>query len=355
MSKRVLAVCATTVLLSVPLARPSAAQAPDITCESTLSGTVELQADVDCEGGGEISLADGLDLDLNGFAIRARVYSDEFARFNVADGEIDDLRLLRATATLNDVGIDGISMNGSTVDALRVEVGDVSLSISTPSDVRFRDSRIGAISSCGDCTADIEGSRIGFLGDAYDARLRLVDNEIGSLEAQESSWELRDNRVGGLIHLFDPAAAVVSGNRFDGPDSQLHLNGMAPDTEVVDNTFTAGKGLLVEYWRDGAALTIAGNRFVGNLGTGLAIDRATDGPAVDFSIAVTANRFVANAGSGLSVRWGDQASVVTVGGNVAARNGGHGIDAPGVTDGDGNRAAGNAADPACIGVTCAPK
>lgn len=355
MSKRVLVVSAAAVLLSLPLARPAAAQEQEVSCESTLSGHVELQADVDCEGGGEIFLADGLYLDLNGFAIRARVYSDDFAAFQVVRGEIDSLRLLRATAFLTDLEVGSLDMNGSRVGGLRVDVEEVGMSISTPSNVWFRVSRIGAISSCGDCTADIEGGTIGSLGDAYEADLRLVDNEIGSLEAQESRWELRDNRIDGRVHLFDPAAAVVTGNRFDGPDSQLHLNGLAPDTDVVDNVFTAGKGMLVEYWRDDAELTVARNRFVGNLGTGLAIDRAADGPSNDFSVAVTANRFVANAGSGMTVRWGDQASVVTVGGNVAGRNDGHGIDAPGATDGGGNRATANGTSPDCIGVACAPK
>jgi hypothetical protein len=140
--------------------------------------------------------------------------------------------------------------------------------------------------------------------------------------------------VGG----FEIRDSVIAGNRGAGISNigRVHFED--------DVSGTIEHNLLVANEREGigffgvttslGAIEIRRNVALGNGGTGIAIDH--DPSAVPY-----------------------QGGPVSIGDNITAFNGGHGIDAAGGADGSvdvvddgGNRALANAAAPACVGVAC---
>ncbi len=151
--------------------------------------------------------------------------------------------------------------------------------------------------------------------------------------------------VGGTVGPGSVCGYYLSGDHFIGPGSGVGatVGGYSYLATVTDTEFTGWDvGLVVN---PGPA-TITGNTFLNN-GTGL-----TACTTSDCSGTVSGNSFYGNQGPGLVLRSGTW----HVGSNVAARNGGLGIDAqnPALTviDDGGNVARRNLA-PQCVGVACA--
>lgn len=348
--KRSVAVSVAAVLLSLPLARPATAQ--EITCASTLAGAIVLQGDLDCAEEG-LEAESGLHLDLNGFTIRGELVSEELSEITIVNGVADGLTLLHGTTTLTDVRADSIFLVGGSLDALRVD-GPIVMAYISASTVHVRDSRV-ELYNCLDCVAEIEGSRIDTIDESVSGDLRLVDNDIYDYSGANDELVLTGNRIHGLVELIALWSGRITGNTFTGPDAHLEMENSLSRTqgiEVTENVFSGGKGMFMSLPEVGP-YDISNNRFVGSVGTGLTV--ADWGGTSETVGTITGNRFVDNAGSGMAFEQSDGLSSVTVARNVAARNGEHGIDADGVTDGGGNKAADNGATPECVGVVCSPK
>ncbi|MGZ4707938.1 MAG: FG-GAP-like repeat-containing protein, partial [Acidimicrobiales bacterium] len=170
---------------------------------------------------------------------------------------------------------------------------------------------------------------------------------------QWGSASIHDNRIGGGIFYDDD----FIGTGFS----------------IVGNTIVGGAGISVydEFDFDHIGGTISGNDISGSSGAGITI--RGPGTYVMRPVTIANNTVHDNAGDGIDVSvTSSQYSYAAPGavngpielrGNVARRNGGHGIDAhferdggsaPGVIDRGANRASGNGVVPQCIGVRCGP-
>lgn len=149
---------------------------------------------------------------------------------------------------------------------------------------------------------------------------------------------------GGFQHGI-AANVVATGNTFRRCDIGINVPDVWPPspTTIDGNVFDACRiGLSLTAYA--GTVSVRGNTFTHNSGDGFTF-RATGVT----SLTVEGNRFVGNGGSGMS---GVGNPGVTVTRNVAVRNGGHGIDVTGITDGGGNVASANRTQPQCVGVTC---
>jgi hypothetical protein len=169
------------------------------------------------------------------------------------------------------------------------------------------------------------------------------------------SWRLTHSTVNGLVDIQN-SRATVDHNRIDGRgiwvDDALSGTG---DERIQRNTITGGGIYWVGAFDRDFSGEITGNTISDVDGPGLSTGPSTPGP-----LTITGNRLVDNQGDGIEVVPDDitprnPVSVVVLKRNTATGNGGHGINAPGVTDGGRNRAFANGADPQCVGVICRAK
>jgi hypothetical protein len=236
----------------------------------------------------------------------------------------------------------------------------------------------------------IEGFNIGvYAGDRTSVEnSTVVRNERGIYNFIESSGlratnvRFEDNGVGILFNAGTGARMV--GNRFVRNDVGIlagpsDLGGMGGSV-VRENRFEEnGFGVRISQFVGANGVTIEKNRFMRSRSSGIAIvsfvDMESDGGGRDavirdnivlhsgtdpetvttcFAGTSAVNCVTKTADDGITIiaQSGSVPPTMTVGGNRTVRNAGHGIYAPGVTDGGRNVAAANGQRPACIGVAC---
>jgi hypothetical protein len=205
-------------------------------------------------------------------------------------------------------------------------------------------------------------------GHAVIERNRFVGNRSGVL--LQGGWDDRisDNRferndVGVNIPASDWSSVrtrIVS-NHFDRNGFGVHLWAFvdASDLLIERNTIhrSGASGIAVvsnvafdgpEAGRGGGERTIIRGNTVTGSGTAAQEVSACRYHAAERDCTST----LANDGITVLALDPDLPSTIVVSGNRTIRNVGHGIEAPGVTDGGGNNAAANGTSPGCLGVSC---
>jgi hypothetical protein len=312
--------------------------APSVGCGDTVTTDVVLTRHLECSGDGLQVVADGVTVDLNGFRIRGDGDGDGISvrarQVTVTGGRIEGFR-------------DGVGAHGSTL------VRDVTLAANTYGVMGL--ARVEVT----DSVFVRNGSGLSATRNASVARSTFRENGTGigcydtNLEVVASSFV--DNQHG----LSGPACGLaVDASSFTGGDTGLDVVPLGFGMIVRDSTFkaAAGIGMRVRMAMSGTRV-IEDNDFKDNGASGLVIDNDPAWPGVQ----VAGNLFKDNgfspggnvdpAGSPLtSGVWSDGGSTFTA--NRAVGNAGHGIEAYDVTDGGGNAAQGNGAEPQCLGVVC---
>lgn len=151
----------------------------------------------------------------------------------------------------------------------------------------------------------------------------FVDNTTGVEMSTLGEFTVRDSQVRGS----DVAFRV----RDDEARLQVHTSVLRRNATVVE-TYSWGIELVGNTVRDNGTTV----RYLGDWALG--------------TMTVRDNRFVRND-DGFAMA--DVPGALVLSGNVAERNSGWGIHAPGAVDEGGNRAWGNGNEPQCVGVVCA--
>jgi hypothetical protein len=212
---------------------------------------------------------------------------------------------------------------------------------------------------------------------------RLRNVQLGVLGGTATKLELRDGSTvdmnGGQFgggRVFDGsvniygAGSTLAGNRLVRTGTYLDdVRYSLRDLSIADNIITDGSA---SFGSQTAAILVRGsaflpgdisgeivrNRISGSKGDGIALV----GSQIMFgSFRIEGNRVRTNAGNGITVLGSGApgpftGGPITIRGNEALRNGGHGLEISTTTativDGGGNVARRNQTDPQCIGVTC---
>jgi hypothetical protein len=379
------------LVLLCGFAAPAGARgAHPVACGQTITTSVVLRADLACAGDGLIIAADGVTVWLAGHTISSTDGTGVGVRFGIPptptqssvcvehaavrggtisgfsrgvfggycdphSNEVSSLRLMGNTwgvylqnsfslgidhtTIVGPNGIGGPFSSGSVAGGVsltnsRIDVTDPTgislLSAWVPSSVS--NSRLNGGRALGVADGHLfftNSSLHGVAVDCSDANVAITGSYV----------------VGGTVGPGSVCGYYLSGDHFIGPGSGVgaSVGGYSYLATVTDTEFTGWDvGLIVN---PGPA-TITGNTFAHN-GTGL-----TACTTSNCSGTVSGNSFYGNLGPGLVLRSGTW----HVGSNVAARNGGLGIDAqnPALTviDDGGNVARRNL-PPQCVGVACA--
>lgn len=201
---------------------------------------------------------------------------------------------------------------------------------------------------CDDCTGDIvDGNAISHsAGSSIDIGNGAADNRVQHNRLTDNG----DGIIGTDAHDNLISHNVVTGTGFFGaPDTGgfgLIFDGSSHNT-VARNVITGGRGPAV-------LITSLDSPAPSNhnvISKNIVNSRLADGILVESG--ATQNLVVRNIASHTGDDGIDVDATTTVTRNTANRNHDLGIEAdPGVTDGGGNRAAGNGNPAECIGITC---
>jgi hypothetical protein len=320
------------------LALPAPAGAHGVACGATITRSTTLRADLaDCPGDGLVVGADNLTLDLgrhtvDGVGAGAGVRLAGHRGVRISGGTIREF----ASGIVLD-GADGNRVSGVTVSASAGRGIDV---LGGSDGNAFE-----RVSSSGNRTGiAVTGSSANairfsdFSGNAATGVLLF-----GASRSQVDLNRVQRNVGQGIAVVEGSADNRVSANRVEGGEAGLIVDTSDRTLLAFNHVSGAGDGVTVA----GNANTVTGNvvsRSVGGCencgGWGIGVVSG-DGNVVK------ANLVSGSAADGISVAAG------WVGRNTAFGNGALGIEAaPGVTDGGGNRAWGNATAAQCAGVTC---
>lgn len=321
---------------------PTVSAAAPLRCGDTVTADVVLTRSLTCAGDGLRVAAEGVTIDLDGHRLRGAGtgtgtgISVGAPRVTITGGRIegfgigvlnigaDQTRLDRVTLTANGHGVRAVSgrleITGSTLQ--RNDVGLAHGSAASVTGSSFRDNARGIL--CGDANLVVADSR-------------FSDNQYGI-----------DSSICGV---------TVEATTFTGGEIGLSLRPIAYGMNIRNSTFKgAGVGLRVTMALGGSRV-IADNEFTGNGASGLVIDNDDDWPGIQVSGNVfKGNGFAPGSHvdpSGNPLTSGLWANEGTLTANRAIGNAGHGIEAYAVTDGGGNTAKRNGAEPQCVGVVCA--
>jgi len=214
----------------------------------------------------------------------------------------------------------------------------------------------------------------------------LEGNRSGVFNYWGTGAQIRDNRfqdnTRGIAFIGGGAATIV-GNHFEGNRAGIQAgisdDGGMDDSTVRSNRFERNRfGIAIEQFVGADNIVIEENEIFASESSGIAVismfyDSFYDGGGRNVIIR---NNLVEGSGTapeevstclgqadgcisrlaedGITVLAWNPAipPTITVGGNRTVGNAGHGIYAPGVSDGGGNIASTNGASPACVGVTC---
>lgn len=350
-----LALAGASVLVAAP-----ASAAPQPTCGSTLTVDTSLTADLTCAGPG-LTLGPGVTLNLKGHTLRGPgsaigvAVSSEGAitvkngtlagwgagieTFGVPDTETGPLTVDKVTFRHNDVGLHAAGEDGTglfrkptTVTRSTFTANDRALLVEW-----FVEVTVGRSAFAGNTTAiEVFDSQVDVADSGF------VHNTTAMQLVQSGTRVERSTFVGNPrgVAVLPVSGATIVDSKFVGSDVAVGGTGNPTVIHVTGNTFVANETGVSYDLSDG---TVTGNTFLGN-GTGFLSLRAPFEP-----VLVQDNVFKLN-GDGIHVTEGDP--LIQVGGNVARRNTGYGIFAPGVTDLGGNTARLNGTD--CVGVVCTP-
>lgn len=162
-----------------------------------------------------------------------------------------------------------------------------------------------------------------------------------------------DAMSGGAVDASDGFAGEIDLIDSTLENSAFGLVSSSPVTRVEHTVITGNAGPGLSVTSSFGVVTATGNTVTGNAGTGIEVSGSIGAGDGDL---VAGNRADGNGtsgtGDGVLVDLGPSAAGLTVAGNSASGNRGWGIDAPGVVDGGGNHAAGNAPGQGCTGVRC---
>ena len=319
------------------LAVPATSQASGVACGSTITSHTKLRADLtNCPGDGLVVGADRITLDLGRRTIDG---TGNGAGIRLAGRRGVTIKggTIREFAT--GVALEGASSNrvsGTSVRAIAGRGLDVSGGGSNVFDgVTSSGNRTGLALTDTTRNAVRRGS---FSDNAFTGVLLF-----GASENQVQSSHFARNVGNGVAVVEGANRNAVLGNAVDGSQTGLIVDAADGNLLSLNRVRGAGDGILVA----GASNTVVGN----------AIDRSVGGceTCSGWGIGVTggagnivkANVVQRSLNDGIYVA----APGTWIGFNVALRNGDWGIEAvPGVRDGGGNRAYGNAAQ--CSGVRC---
>jgi parallel beta-helix repeat protein len=329
-----------------------AAAAP-VSCGEIITTSTKLQNDlVDCPGDGVVIGADNVTLDLNGHTIDGLGGAAPFGSDGIDNsGGYDNVVIKNGTVTQFQQGVTLVGTTGNLARNL-----DVTQNVSSGVVVdgfaaldSFDNQLVGnRVSSNGDAIV-----LIGSSANVIRANTAMANSGRGiSLLFSSRDNSVNDNLLSGNgnqgIFLFDAANGnhlarnVVLGNTLSGV-----LIADASSNELVGNHVSqnGGEGLEVE----GDAPTtsddnlLARNAVSANRLDGIFVGADTTGTVV------LANDADENGDDGIDVR----SPATTITRNGADRNVDLGIEAvAGVTDGGGNRAAGNGNPLQCVNVVC---
>lgn len=333
-----------TVALALGGAQPALADPGGLSCGSDVHQDVELQRDLACSGTALIVKADGVTIDLNGHTIRyvggdatgtglSGIHSDEDSRLTGVGNMLEDITVRNGSITGFPRAVDLSYVSGATVERVRTDGGvlffrgnDARLSRSTVGGVGIGERVIGATGPSRIDKNRINGEVLVF---EYGG-VEVVDNDIRPVADQDgvavhysSGVQVRNNRVKGGADgiMFQFSSGEIRGNTVQGSTVGVH----------------------VSY----SGATVRDNKVIGARREGILLE--TDSPFARGELR--GNRVVSAGGDGVRVEATHPAGI-TVSRNHARGGRGHGINAPGVTDGGGNRATGNRTAPQCIGVVC---
>lgn len=287
-----LAVVATTV----PAVTASAGTPPArVTCNSVIAQDAYLTADLRCRDGGGVTLLEGVTLDLRGHALIGPAAEPH----GVDSGY---------GVTLASTGWSAV-VNG-TVDGFSAGVSD---------DPSSAEPTTGLVR---DVTFQRNGTAVHLSHSLIRAqRLVVSGNATGVVVRERAAITITDSTLRGSRRV---GAAAVDLGRL-----------------VLRRSVIAGNAVGIQC-HETATCDVVGSVFSGN-DTGFHI--GDDAGA--YSALLAGNRF---AGNGDAVRI--EMPGARLRDNVAVRNSGWGIHAPGALDLGGNRARGNGNEPQCVGVVC---
>ena len=334
----------TSPALETPSADPMSLALPALGAEESpcdgapIEGEFLLDRDIACS----VTLGEGATLDLNGFTIEG------YVRAVGTNATIRNGTIIRA-------GIDFDQCAECTIENLRVIEGQGNFVVQPgPSN------RITGCFFSGNPAVAVDLFNAGDSSTIEDSTFE--NNSIGINIARDkftivSRNSFRDNTVG--VRLFDENSAAsyntIVGNHFSGNELGVYFN-RGGDCRYPSVDCLEGNRILR-------------NEFVGNGGSGVLFDGTRcedpDFNCGDPSASIKDNVFRINgfsppgyqpiANDGISVLGPTNAvDGVAVAHNLSVANNDLGIEAPGATDGGGNRASGNGNPLQCVGVACRP-
>lgn len=170
--------------------------------------------------------------------------------------------------------------------------------------------------------------------------------DVNTWQARVHDMTITKNSSAGIQFVSHRPGAVVERNTISRNGYGIKFNNDNRDVQVLDNdvTYNTQIGIVASYGVDGSLFQ--GNRVNRNVVGGMAI--------YDSTTSILGNEFNNNGGDGLLASESFAFEYWLIGGNHANKNGGHGINVltPGIPDGGGNTARGNALDPQCVNIAC---
>ncbi len=298
-----------------------------VACGDTVSSTARLRADLHCSGEMLTVAGEGTVLDLGGRTVSGAGILVTGGAVTIRSGSLagapdgSDLVFVDGGATLR---LDRVRLSGSA--------GQTGVMVDYGAHAEIRRS-------------DVRGFGIG------------VDLFGGGPNSMTAST-LSGNRV--AVHV-DRAGNTLHRNLFDRNGVGVWITGRGGPSDasasVAGNVFARHAEVAVRVTGaadprvTGVGGEVARNWILAGRGVGVEVDA----PELSAALALSVNGNVAafNSSDGIRARGPAEAlaGAVVVRNHVLA-NGGHGIDAPGVTDGGGNAAILNRLQPQCIGVVC---
>jgi hypothetical protein len=356
-----------TAVMSGLFVAPAEAGGGSVSCGAHLTRDTVLRKDLRCAGNG-LTIAPGVDLDLGGH----RVIGDGTGTAITA-GDAESVSIRNGTITGWEWGLDLVGASPfptSPVQISRLSIKDAPLNFQALNASLLRSTLSNSPLTQQGSTLRVTRSTLkasnigGELNETILTRSRVLGGGVGLEE--NNSVTVVDSTMDGagydgppmlcagpnviqrssVRHYRDSIQAdpnicplTVAGSTFrDNPNGAIAAFG-GPQTATIRDSRFRSSGVAVS----GSGLTISGSRFVANI-TGVLV---TDDLSTATVSAVTDSVFRRNARSGII----GETPGLALGGNVAVRNGGYGILAPGANDLGGNRAHGNALGQ-CVGVAC---
>lgn len=347
-------------------AAPATSSAATLRCGSVVTTHVTLQSDLHCPGVA-LSVQGDVVLALAGHTVTGDI--DQLSTFGSStqiDGGTVRGNLVAAGSTPDAgvaVSLHHVSLRGSlkVAGAVTTTASDISGDIVAPSNndplyITLHGTTVAGTTSSTRSVV-ITASSTGQVND-FNGGIDIEGSSVAGVEGDLASLRLVNSAVGaGGVSVYKPFDVTLSGDTVTGAAAGLEYVEGASSSHVtgpsVTNTtfINNGVGLEISFALDIPGTRIEGDTFVHNATAGLQIGPGISGVNAAGS-TISHNTFVRNGGPGLWIEPSTLSSGFRVANNVTTHNAGHGILAPGVTDGGGNSATGNGTQPQCVGVTC---